>query len=160
MLQLRLAVERIALRRILERGPSRAQIKNQFAEVMKAMHRAATLGDRTTLCQADLAFHHRIIDLASSPVLTPTWQLLSRGVFVFLMQEADSFIDLEGLIGYHERLLGLLLAGNKEQLDKEIEKHILWDVNDARAVQGRMDGGVSHGDAAPGRLAAMEAKPL
>ena len=159
MLQLRLAVERIALRRILERGPSRVQIKSQFAEVMEAMRRSATLRDRTALCQADLAFHQRIIDLAASPVLTPTWQLLSRGVFVFLMQEADSFIDLEGLIGYHECLLGLLLAGNKEELDKEIENHILWEVDRERAVQGRMDGGLSQGDAGPARVAAMEAKP-
>jgi DNA-binding GntR family transcriptional regulator len=127
--------------------------------VMEAMRRAATLRDRTAFCQADLAFHHRIIDLAASPVLTPTWQLLSRGVFVFLMQQADLFIDLDGLIGYHERLLGLLLAGNKEELDKEIENHILWDVNRERAVQGRTAGGVSHGDAAPARVAAMEAKP-
>ena len=68
-------------------------------------------------------------------------------------------IDLDGSIGYHERLLGLLLAANKEELDKEIENHILWEVHRERAVEGRMDGAVSLGDAAPPRTAAMEAKP-
>jgi DNA-binding GntR family transcriptional regulator len=127
MLQLRLAVERIALRKIQERGTSRSLIKGQFGEVMEAMRRAATLKDRLAFCQADLAFHHRIIDIAQSPVLTPTWQLLSRGVFVFLMQAADSFEDFEGLIAEHEAVLGMLLAGHKDELDKAIEKHILWD---------------------------------
>lgn len=156
MLELRLAVERIALRRILERGTPRARINSAFTEVMEAMRRAATLRDRLAYCQADLAFHQRILDLAASPVLTPTWRLLSRGVFVFLMQEADSFVDFDGLIGYHEELLTLLLAGNQEALDKEIERHIVSDVRRKRDLQ--LDGGAPHGTA-PHALAAMDAKP-
>jgi DNA-binding GntR family transcriptional regulator len=127
MLQLRLAVERLALRKIQERGFSRSLMKGQFGEVTDAMRRAATLKDRLAFCQADLAFHRRIIDIAQSPVLTPTWQLLSRGVFVFLMQAADSFEDFDGLIAEHEELLGMLMGGHKDELDKAIEKHILWD---------------------------------
>jgi DNA-binding GntR family transcriptional regulator len=127
MLQLRLAVERIALRKIQERGTPRSYIKSQFAEVLESMRRAATLRDRLAFCQADLAFHHRIIDMAQSPVLTPTWQLLSRGLFVFLMQAADSFDDFDGLILEHEQVLAMLLAGDQDELDKAIEKHILWD---------------------------------
>lgn len=92
MLQLRLAVERIALRRILARGPSRAQIKSRFADVMEDMRRAATLQDRTAFCRADLAFHHRIIDLAASPVLTPTWQLpVERGIRI--LDAGGGFVD-------------------------------------------------------------------
>ena len=180
MLGLRLAVERIALRRILARGTPRAHIKNEFTEVMEDMRRAATLRDRLAFCQADLAFHHRIVDLAASPVLTPTWRLLSRGVLVFLMQEGDTFLDLDALIGCHEHLLALLLAGNQEELDKEIETHIIWDVSSERNLQGcgasqtpaphraaphtpaphpaAPHTAAAHG-AAPHALAAMEAKP-
>jgi DNA-binding GntR family transcriptional regulator len=156
---LRLTVERIALRKIHDRGTSRAHIthiKGQFAEVMEAMRRAATLKDRLAFCQSDLAFHHRIVDLAQSPVLTPTWQLLSRGVFVFLMQQADSFNDFERLIAEHELLLGMLLGGRKEELDKAIEDHIFWDLNLLREAE-RVDDGAhadaSHADA-PHALAA------
>jgi DNA-binding GntR family transcriptional regulator len=156
MLGLRLAVERIALRRILARGSSRVSIKSGFTEVMEAMRRAATLRDRLAFCQADLAFHQRIVDLAASPVLTPTWQLLSRGVFVFLMQEADSLVDFDGMLGYHEHLLALLLAGNQEELDKEIESHIVWDVRRERDLQ--LDDSAPQAGA-PQALAAMEAKP-
>jgi DNA-binding GntR family transcriptional regulator len=155
MLGLRLTVERIALRRILARGISRAYLKSAFAEVMEAMRRAATLRDRLAFCQADLAFHHCIVDLAASPVLTPTWRLLSRGVFVFLMQQADYFSDLEGLIGGHERLLALLLAGNHEELDKEVESHIIGDVN--RAHEPQSADSAPHAAAAP--HGAIEAKP-
>jgi DNA-binding GntR family transcriptional regulator len=141
LLELRFAVERIALRKILERAMPRVHIKSQFAEVMEAMRRAATLRDRLAFCQADLAFHHRIIDLAQSLVLAPTWQLLSRGVFVFLMKETKPFIDYEELIVEHEELLELLLAGRKEELYQCIENHIVWDngLLPARA-QRRIDG--------------------
>ena len=137
MLQLRLAVERIALRKIQERGTLRGHIKAQFAEVMEAMGRAATLKDRLAFCQADLAFHHRIIEIADSPVLAPTWQLLSRGVFVFLMQQADSFEDFEGLIEEHEHLLGLI-GGHNPELDKAIEDHIFWDLKREAGLNGLM----------------------
>jgi hypothetical protein len=58
--------------------------------------------------------------------------------------------------GCHGPLLALLLAGNQEGLDKEIESHITWDLNRERELQ--LDGGASHAAAAP-HAAAMEAKP-
>jgi hypothetical protein len=42
------------------------------------MRRAATLQDRLAYCQADLAFHHRIVELSASPVLKPTWLVSPR----------------------------------------------------------------------------------
>ena len=58
MLEIRLAVERIALRRILDRGTPKPHISSHFAGVLNAMRRAATLKDRLAYCQADLSFHN------------------------------------------------------------------------------------------------------
>jgi DNA-binding GntR family transcriptional regulator len=158
LLQLRLAVERIALRRIQERGIPRGHIKSQFAEVTEAMRRAATLRDRLAFCQAHLAFHHRIIDIAQSLVLAPTWQLLSRGVFILLMQEAAAFIDFDGFIVEHEQLLEMLLSGRKEELDRVIESHILWDNVSLRDAECRVDGVTLEGAALAGPPHALAAK--
>jgi DNA-binding GntR family transcriptional regulator len=131
MLQLRLAVERIALRRVLARGSSVGDIAPQFSDVMLAMRRAATLRDRLAFCQADLSFHQRIIELSTSPVLAPTWQLLSRGVLIFLMQEEESPVfDFEALIAEHEKILAFLQSGKSDALDGEIEDHILCIVRE------------------------------
>jgi DNA-binding GntR family transcriptional regulator len=126
MLQLRLAVERIALHRMLDRGVCAGDIRSKFSDVMSAMRRAATLHDRLAFCQADLSFHHRIIELSASPVLAPTWQLLSRGVLIFLVQEEEYDIDFESLIEEHELILEFLQFGKKDALDGEIENHILY----------------------------------
>ena len=53
MFQLRLAVERIALRRIIERRTPKALIASQLSVAIEAMRRAAKIGDRLALCQAD-----------------------------------------------------------------------------------------------------------
>jgi DNA-binding GntR family transcriptional regulator len=134
LLELRLAVERIALRRILDRGTPTPHISTHFADVLDAMRRAVTLHDRLAYCQADLSFHNRIVDLAYSPVLGPTWQLLSRGVLVFLMQEHGEF-NFEKSMGAHERLLSLIQAGKREVIDHEIDRHILDRVRQRRLHQ-------------------------
>ncbi len=132
MLQLRLAVERIALRRMLDRGTPGGDITAQFSDVKIAMRRAATLHDRLAFCQADLAFHHRLVELSASPVLAPTWELLSRGVLIFLMQEEESPVDFEESIEEHEKILELLQAGKKDALDAEIEGHIFCIVRERK----------------------------
>ena len=133
MLELRHAVERLALSRILERGISRPQIALHFSGVFQAMRRAATLKDHLAYCQADLAFHHRIVELSASPVLKPTWQLLSRGVLVFLLQEQKDTEDFEGIIEEHERLVAILQSGCRQAVEAEIECHILERIRLERA---------------------------
>jgi DNA-binding GntR family transcriptional regulator len=133
MLELRHAVERLALSRILERGLSRPNLAVHFSGVLQAMRRAATLKDRLAYCQADLAFHHCIVELSASPVLRPTWQLLSRGVLVFLLQEQKDD-DFDGMIDEHERLVAVLQTGRREAVEAEIESHILERVRLERAA--------------------------
>lgn len=134
MLEMRLAVERIALRRILQRKTPKALITSRLSVALEAMRRAAALGDPLALCQADLWFHDCIIDLAASPVLEPTWRLLSRGVMVFLMREqADTAAELVAWITEHEELLAALESDATTTLDEHIERHIFSAVRERRA---------------------------
>jgi DNA-binding GntR family transcriptional regulator len=126
MLELRLAVERIALHRIVERKVPKSLIMSELSEAIDGMRRAASSGDRLCFCQADLSFHNRIIEMSASPVLGPVWQMLSRGVLVYLVreeQEHGSTFDV--LIGEHEQLLALLNSDSQQALDGQIETHIL-----------------------------------
>ncbi len=133
MLELRLAVERIALRRIIERRTPKAQIASQLCVAIEAMRRAVAIGDRLALAQADLWFHDRIIDLAASPVLEATWRLLARGVLVYLMREHGETSDPLSLwIAEHEELLGILESDSSALLDEHIEHHIFSGVRARR----------------------------
>jgi DNA-binding GntR family transcriptional regulator len=133
MFELRLAVERIALRRIIERRTPKALIASQLSVAIEAMRRAAAIGDRLALCQADLWFHDRIIDLAASPMLEATWRLLARGVLVFLMREHGATASSLSLwIAEHEELLAILESDSSAVLDEHIEHHIFSGVRARR----------------------------
>jgi DNA-binding GntR family transcriptional regulator len=133
VLEMRVAVERIALRRIVERKTPKARIACQLSGAIGAMRRAAAAGDRLGFCQADLGFHARIIELAASPVLEPTWRLLSRGLLVFLMKEHDAGAEFGTWIAEHERLLVMIESDSSLSLDTAIEHHVMDIVRERRA---------------------------
>jgi DNA-binding GntR family transcriptional regulator len=136
MLELRLAVERIALRRIVERGVPKTLIMSELSEAIGGMRRAAAAGDRFAFCRADLSFHDRIIEMSASPVLNPVWQMLSRGVLVYLVREKEETpTAFEVLIAEHEELLALLNSESQQALDEQIETHILEVMRQRRAAR-------------------------
>ena len=131
--ELRLAVERIALRRIIERRTPKALIASHLSVAIEAMRHAAEIGDRLALCQADLWFHDRIIDLAASPMLEATWRLLARGVLVFLMREhAGTSASLSLWTTEHEELLAVLESDSSAVIHEHIEHHIFSGVRPRR----------------------------
>lgn len=139
MLELRLAVERIAMRRIIERQTAKTLIASRLSAAIDAMRRATELGDPLALCQADLWFHDSIIDLAASPVLVATWQLLSRGVMVFLMRlQAETSDELAAWITDHEEILAALQSDATTTLHEFIERHIFSVVRERRAEIDRI----------------------
>ncbi|MGA2396614.1 MAG: GntR family transcriptional regulator [Steroidobacteraceae bacterium] len=144
MLELRLTVERIALRRIIEQKTPKALITSRLSVAIEAIRRAAELRDPLALCQADLWFHDCIIDLAASPVLVPTWQLLSRGVMVFLMRlQAETSDELAAWITDHEEILAALQSDATTTLHEFIERHIFSVVRERRAEIDRIARGSS-----------------
>ncbi|MDQ0563180.1 DNA-binding GntR family transcriptional regulator [Rhizobium mesoamericanum] len=124
MLDVRVTVERIALRRILKRVSAHPELTAELREAVEDMRRSAKLGDKLAYCRADLAFHSRLIDLSESPLLRPLWDSLSRGVLVFLMQERSVAFDYQASLRDHEVLVELIEQRKRAALEQEIERHI------------------------------------
>lgn len=140
MMEMRLAVERIALRHLLARVAGDPSIVAELQLCVDDMTRAIRADDRLAFCQADLSFHNKIIELSASPLLAPIWNSLSRGVLMFLMQERDIKRSYANSVKDHERLIGLIQARKKAELDREIERHIMSSLRtqktkDRRAVE-------------------------
>ena len=124
MLEIRLSVERIALRRLMKLVPARPELLNELKDAIDNMRRAAKIDDQLTYCRSDLAFHAKVIELSASPLLKPIWDSLSRAVLVLLMKERNENFDYEAAISDHEVLVDLIRERKKAALDKEIERHI------------------------------------
>jgi len=124
MLEIRLVVEKVALRRLLLRAESEPQVFDAFEPHVEAMRQAALLSDRLAYSKADLAFHNCLIELSATPMLKPIWDCLSRDVFVFLMQERESGYDFNRSARDHERLLRVMRSGDAAEIEREIELHV------------------------------------
>jgi DNA-binding GntR family transcriptional regulator len=124
ILEIRISIERIALRRILKHVTEDAHIVLSLEERMEGLRRAARVQDQLTYCQADLAFHQCIVDHSGSPLLQATWHSLARGVLFFLMQERNVKFDYREQLRDHQRLVDMISACDANGLEVEIERHI------------------------------------
>ncbi|WP_160008894.1 GntR family transcriptional regulator [Rhizobium sp. 18055] len=122
--EVRLSVERIALRRLLPIVKGRPEILSSLDEPIEQMKRAAMVGDRLEFCRADLLFHGRLIDLSESVTLRPVWEVLSRVTFVFMTQEPVLAYNYAGAIEDHVILKNLIREGRWAPVEKEIFAHI------------------------------------
>ena len=136
MLEVRVSVERIALRRLLKKVAAQPAILEELREAIEEMRRAAKLSDQLAYCRADLEFHSRIVGLSESALLRPIWDSLSRGVLVFLMQERNVAFDYEASIRDHEVLIEMIANRKRAALEQEIERHITGHLKQHR--EGRL----------------------
>jgi DNA-binding GntR family transcriptional regulator len=134
--ELRLAVEGAAVRRMMTQKLKLADAKERFADVMRDLQRAALLRDQLAFCQADIAFHERLVNLSESPLLVPAWQLLSRGLLIFLMRERERSFSYKEALADHERLLDLIASGEHEAIQSELNSHIMSTIEILRGVTG------------------------
>ena len=124
MLEIRLVVEKIALRRLLDHAQTDPTVFDAFEPHIEAMRQAALLADRLAYCRADLAFHNCLIEQSASPMLKPIWDSLSRDVFVFLMQERAAGYDFNRSVRDHEKLLKVMRSGDRAEIEPEINQHV------------------------------------
>jgi DNA-binding GntR family transcriptional regulator len=128
MLQVRLSVERMAFRRVARRVSQNPSLLRELRAKIEGLRQAARSHDQLTYCQADLAFHHGVVELSESPLLKPIWNSLARGVLFFLMQERQVKFNYRESIGEHNLLVDLISRGDPAALDAEIERHIMTKV--------------------------------
>jgi DNA-binding GntR family transcriptional regulator len=124
-LKIRLSVEQIALRRLVRLVKADKAVLTPFEDIIQKMRQADTVSDRLASCQADLAFHGTIVELSGSQVLLPIWNSISRGIFVYFMQERLSYYDYSRSITDHQILLDAVRQGDADALDRAIENHIM-----------------------------------
>lgn len=125
MLKVRLTVERLALRRLVPMVRRDPELLEPLRRAIGRLRDQTQLKNKLASCQADLEFHHRIVELSESPTLLTVWEMLARGILVFFMHERHEYYDHERNVRDHEELVEAILAGRLTALDELIEEHIL-----------------------------------
>ena len=132
MLNIRVGIEQSAIRRVLNRPEILPGLITDLRASVEEMRRAVLLADRLAHCQADIAFHRKIVRAAGSPLLAPLWEMLSRVVLIFLMRERDWNAKPDEGVPDHEALITLIKDGCAQTLNARIETHIVQFYKDKK----------------------------
>lgn len=121
----RIALERLAFRdsvAVLRAEPEhRARLERLIVE----MERRAAKREWLPVIRADLAFHRTVVQAAGDLILATLWETLAQHVLIVFGRETRrNWASLRHGAEHHE-LLDVLLTGSPEDIDREVERHIM-----------------------------------
>lgn len=118
----RTAVERAAVRAILQRDPDTAVAA--LEEPLRQMVQAASGADLPALSDADLAFHEVLVDLAHSPRLRRMHQTLLVETRMCMAELERTYHRADEVIDEHRGIVDGLRSRDAHRLDASITAHM------------------------------------
>jgi len=143
--EMRVALERVSWRHAAaayRREPARVARLDGLIERMRA---AVDEGDRQAVNRTDMAVHEALCEESGSPLLMTLWRAIRRHVLIVFAQETAGASDLRAILDQHVRLRALLRTGNEQELERELQDHVLGHLSlqrrsqEARAIGAAFD---------------------
>jgi DNA-binding GntR family transcriptional regulator len=97
----------------------------QLDETIAAMADSLTRGDLMGVSKADLEFHHRICLASENDIILVIWEALSRHMLIVFEQELLGDAERASIVEHHRALRRALEKLPAEELEKEIQGHIM-----------------------------------
>lgn len=121
----RLALERLAFRDaapVLRADPGRTR---GLRLLMDEMEGSVTRKDWLAVIKADLAFHRSVVAAGGDGIVGTLWETLARHVMIVFGMESRLHWYEAPVAEEHLELLTALMEGSPDQLDREVEIHIM-----------------------------------
>ncbi len=143
--EMRVALERVSWRHAAaayHREPARLARLDALIERMRG---AVAEGDRQAVNRTDIAIHEALCEESGSPLLMTLWRAIRRHVLIVFAQETSGATDLRAILDQHVRLRALLRTGNEQDLERELQDHVLGHLSlqrrsqEARAIGAAFD---------------------
>ena len=135
----RVAVETLAVRELLARGPG-GSLK-LLRDRMKDMKAHAKAGDLAGLVEAELSFHEALWTMADNPYVSLVAGLLSDHVRLALAVDNAAYSDMAEVAREHEPVLEAIESGDPDRAAEALRTHILASLGsliDGRAAATRI----------------------
>jgi DNA-binding GntR family transcriptional regulator len=123
LMEFRLALERFALERLIERSDKRAiaHLRARVAGVRAAVRE----GDRRRTVEADLAMHRAMVAMAKNALLERTYEGLLAQIRLYIDVTSARYERVEDLATEHEALLVAVEAGDLARSRDLLDAHIV-----------------------------------
>lgn len=128
ILDVRAALETLAITRALEKGPIPPQLLTPLQTEIREMQLMADRRDPFGLAEADTRFHMKLVELSGNMPLVALWQSLARQLTVIIgLTTLEK--TLETIVDEHVRLLKRLSEGKIDQVRDELDDHIRMQIH-------------------------------
>lgn len=121
----RLALERLALRDAAAAVRADPARRATLDRLIREMGRRAEQQEWLAAGKADLEFHRCMVQAAANPLVEMLWEALARHVLIVFGREFRVEHGAGDLMDQHVRLRDALLSASPNELDVEIERHIM-----------------------------------
>lgn len=124
VLEVRVALESIAARRTIREGRNTAAATRGLEAAHDELLLMCARNDAYGFASADATFHRELCRLGGSTVVCTLWESLSRQLTIIFGLSTFGK-PMPAIAEEHRRLIDVLLTGDEEALEREIEDHIL-----------------------------------
>lgn len=134
LMEFRLALERFALDRLMQRSSEPAL--GELRACLHAMQRALRDGDRRRIVDADLALHRTIVALAGNALLERAYAALLAQIRLYIDLTSARYERVEELAEEHAALIGAIERGALPEALHLLDAHVTHGLHEASLDQG------------------------
>lgn len=123
LLELRFAIERIMLLRVLAGDFDRGPLIADLNVILEEMKRLAGTGNAVALSNIDIKFHRAIVTHSGNQLAAQIWEGLAQHMLIVFCRHWSSARDRTGEVELHRRLLAFIVAADATGIDEVLRSH-------------------------------------
>lgn len=124
--RVRVAIEKIAFGEAAERYAADASLLRELDRIIATMEQCAQRKDLNGVTKADLAFHRAVCVASQNGIVLTLWETIARHMRIsFNLEIQEDSAAPEGIPQHHRALRDALASGDRREVEREIEHHIL-----------------------------------
>jgi DNA-binding GntR family transcriptional regulator len=136
----RIALERLAFRDAAALFRAEPERCRRLEALIAEMERHAACEDWLPVIRADLAFHRVVVEAAGDGIVATLWETLARHVLIVFGRETRPNWAVLRHGDEHRELVGALMGADPDELDREVERHVLRVPRQSGALAGGGEG--------------------
>lgn len=134
------AMESSAVDTLLNSSPKHVKNTCQaLKKILRNMTKQVAVNNWQSIAQLDMQFHTTIVAAAGNSRMTRIYETLAAESTMCILNLEISYPQAQTLIQEHQNIFDLLEAGNREELQKALKRHMQKAVHDLRTTSSNRE---------------------
>lgn len=123
LMEIRLAVEQILLKRVMEDTDKRNEVAVHLQEIVDRMAALSSEADAVALSGIDLEFHKMIARHSQNDLVESVWDCLTPHLRIVFCRDWNNLSKRTGEVQDHQTLIDFIKEGNPDDVQTVLKQH-------------------------------------